>query len=127
MTAFTAEDHADRNISNFADLGNSTPGVNITSIAGGTTQQIFLRGLAPANTTTDLNVEANVGTFIDGIYQTSRNTLDIISVRDVGQIEVARGPQSALLGRSTFAGALSIRTKAPARDLEANFKCRSRR
>jgi iron complex outermembrane receptor protein len=121
VTAFTAEDLAERNISNFADLGNSTPGVNITSIAGGTTQQIFVRGLAPANTTTDLNVEANVGTFIDGIYQTSRNTLDIISVLDVGQIEVAKGPQSALFGRSTFAGALSIRTKAPARDFEANF------
>lgn len=119
INAYSAEDLADRNISNFADLGNATPGLNITSIAGGTTQQIFVRGLAPANTTTDLNVEANVGTFIDGIYQTSRNTLDMISVLDIGQIEVAKGPQSALFGRSTFAGALSIRTKAPTRDLSA--------
>lgn len=113
ITAYSAETLAQQNISNFNDLGNSTPGINVTSIAGGTTQQIFIRGLAPANTTTDLNVEANVGTFIDGIYQTSRNTLDMISVLDIGQIEIAKGPQSALFGRSTFAGAMSIQTKRP--------------
>ncbi|MEY4270171.1 MAG: hypothetical protein RLZZ58_1387, partial [Pseudomonadota bacterium] len=121
ITAYTDEGLADRNISNFADLGNATPGLNVTSIAGGTTQQIFVRGLAPANTTTDLNVEANVGTFIDGIYQTSRNTLDILSVLDIGQIEVAKGPQSALFGRSTFAGALSISTKQPSDTLEGSL------
>ncbi len=121
ITAYSAEGLAERNISNFADLGNATPGLNVTSIAGGTTQQIFVRGLAPANTTTDLNVEANVGTFIDGIYQTSRNTLDMIAVLDVGQIEVAKGPQSALFGRSTFAGALSIRTQRPTRDFSGSF------
>lgn len=120
ITAYTADQLAERNISNFNDLGNSTPGIAITSIAGGTVQQIFVRGLAPANTANDLNTEANVGVFIDGIYQTSRNTLDIISVLDVGQIEVAKGPQSALFGRSTFAGALSIATKKPSRDFSAD-------
>jgi len=121
ITAYTADQLAARGISNFNDLGNSTPGVAITSIAGGTVQQVFVRGLAPANTANDLNTEANVGVFIDGIYQTSRNTLDIISVLDVGQIEVAKGPQSALFGRSTFAGALSIATKKPTRDLAADI------
>lgn len=121
ITAFTAEELAERNISNLADLGNSTPGLAITSIAGGTLQQVFVRGLAPANTANDLNTEANVGVFIDGIYQTSRNTLDIISVLDVGQIEVVKGPQSALFGRSTFAGALSINTKDPTTDFAADL------
>jgi iron complex outermembrane recepter protein len=121
ISAYTAQELAERNITNFADLGNSTPGLNVTSIAGGTTQQIFVRGLAPANTTTDLNVEANVGTFIDGIYQTSRNTLDIIAVLDVDQIEVAKWPQSALFGRSTFAGALSIRTRRPRDEMTADI------
>jgi iron complex outermembrane recepter protein len=121
ITAYAAETLAAQNISNFNDLSNSTPGINVTSIAGGTTQQIFVRGLAPANTTTDLNVEANVGTFIDGIYQTSRNTLDMISVLDVGQIEIAKGPQSALFGRSTFAGALSIHTQRPSDELSGSI------
>ncbi len=116
ITAYTAADLAERNISNLADLGNSTPGVSITSITGGTVLGIYIRGLAPANTANDLNVDANVGIFIDGIYQTSRNTLDIISVLDVGQIDIAKGPQSALYGRSTFAGALSVATRRTAKD-----------
>ena len=118
ITALTAQDLAERNISNLNDLANATPGLAITSISGGTTQNIYLRGVAPANTSTDLNTEANVGVFIDGIYQSSRNTLDIISVLDVGQIEVVKGPQSALFGRSTFAGALSVSTRRPAREFE---------
>jgi iron complex outermembrane receptor protein len=122
ITALTAEDMAKRNISNLNDLTNTTPGISITSIAGGTMQMVYIRGQAPANTTNDLNVEANVGVFIDGIYQTSRNTIDIISVLDVGGIEVARGPQSALFGRSTFAGALSINTRTPADHLEGNIQ-----
>ncbi len=113
ITALTDQDLAERNISSLADLGNNTPGVAINSIAGGNVQTIYMRGLAPANTTNDLNVEANVGVFIDGIYQSSRNTLDLISVLDVGQIEVAKGPQSALYGRSTFAGAMGISTGKP--------------
>lgn len=121
IVAYTEKELAARNIANFADLANSTPGVAITSIAGGTVQNIYLRGLAPANTANDLNVEANVGVFIDGIYQTSRNTLDFIAVLDVGQIEIAKGPQSALYGRSTFAGALAIATKRPAQQLEGNI------
>lgn len=122
ITALSADDLADRNISNLNDLTNATPGVAITQITGGGMQMIYIRGLAPANTTNDLNTEANVGVFIDDIYQTSRNTLDMISVLDVGQIEIAKGPQSALFGRSTFAGAMSISTRAPSRDFEGNIQ-----
>jgi iron complex outermembrane receptor protein len=120
ITAYTEEDLAQRNISNMADLGNSTPGLAITSITGGNVLGIYLRGLAPANTANDLNVDANVGVFIDGIYQTSRNTLDVISVLDVGQIEVVKGPQSALYGRSTFAGAMNVSTKGPSDEWEGS-------
>lgn len=121
ISALSAKDLEARNISNLADLSNSTPGVAITSITGGTTVLIYLRGLAPANTANDLNVDGNVGVFIDGIYQTSRNTLDMISVLDPGQIEIAKGPQSALYGRSTFAGAMGITTKGPSHDFSGGF------
>ena len=118
ITALTAKDLADRNITSLTDLSNVTPGIAITSVSGGNIQNIYIRGLAPANTANDLNVDGNVGIFIDGIYQTSRNTTDIISVLDVSQIEFAKGPQSALFGRSTFAGAMSIATGKPSQKLE---------
>nr|WP_165388254.1 TonB-dependent receptor [Sphingomonas populi] len=122
ITALSAQDLNERNISSLNDLTNATPGVAITTISGGTLTNIYIRGQAPANTTNDLNVEANVGVFIDDIYQTSRNTIDILSVLDVGQIEIAKGPQSALFGRSTFAGAMSISTRRPSNKLEGNVQ-----
>ncbi|MGF7150392.1 iron complex outermembrane receptor protein [Sphingomonas zeicaulis] len=122
ITALSADDLTKRNINSLNDLTNSTPGVAITTISGGTLTNIYIRGQAPANTAGDLNVEANVGVFIDDIYQTSRNTIDIISVLDVGQIQIAKGPQSALFGRSTFAGAMSISTRRPSTRLEGNVQ-----
>ncbi len=119
ITSLSDKDLEKRSISSFADLANGTPGLFVTTASGGNLQTVYLRGLAPANTSTDLNTDANVGLFIDGIYQTSRNTLDIISVLDVGGIEVAKGPQSALYGRSTFAGAVGISTKRPSHDFSA--------
>ncbi len=117
IVSLSAAELTKRSINSLADLSNSTPGLAINSIAGGALLTIYIRGQAPANTNSDLNTEANVGVFIDGIYQTSRNTVDIISVLDVAQLDVAKGPQSALYGRSTFAGALGIFTAAPSRQL----------
>lgn len=110
IQALTAEDLATKNITNLTDLGNTTPGISVTTITGGTFTNVFVRGLAPANSSTDLNIEANVGLFIDGIYQTSRNAADVLSVVDIAQVDVVKGPQSALYGRSTFAGAVGFTT-----------------
>ena len=122
ITAFSAKDLTERNINTLADLSSNTPGLAINSIAGGALVTIYIRGQAPANTNNDLNTEANVGVFIDGIYQTSRNTVNIISVLDVGQLDVVKGPQSALYGRSTFAGALGIFTPAPSNVLSGRVE-----
>ncbi|MFV3126648.1 TonB-dependent receptor [Niveispirillum sp. KHB5.9] len=116
IQALTADDLAERNISSLTDLGNNTPGITVSNMAGGAFNNVYVRGLAPANSSTDLNVEANVGIFIDGIYQTSRNTADILGVVDIAQLDVVKGPQSALYGRSTFAGAVGIVTARPGND-----------
>jgi len=122
IDSFTAETLREKSIQTLADLSNSTPSLAINTIGGGALVTIYIRGQAPANTNNDLNTEANVGVFIDGIYQTSRNTVDLISVLDIGQIDIVKGPQSALYGRSTFAGALGIFTNAPSRELSGRIE-----
>jgi iron complex outermembrane receptor protein len=122
IAAFSAQDLTERNINTLADLASNTPGLAINTIGGGALVTIYIRGQAPANTNSDLNTEANVGVFIDGIYQTSRNAVDIISVLDVGQLDVVKGPQSALYGRSTFAGALGIFTSKPSDELSGRVE-----
>lgn len=52
-----------------------------------------------------------VGTFVDGVYQTSLAfNADFL---DVKSVEVLRGPQGALFGRNTEGGAVSITTRTP--------------
>jgi len=113
ITAISADDIEKQSIRSIRDLANNTPGLSLTMGGTPSSTNLVVRGLASSNFNTSLNVENNVGVFIDGIYQTSRNTLDVLEVMDIGQITLAKGPQSALYGRSTFAGALGIATKEP--------------
>jgi iron complex outermembrane receptor protein len=49
---------------------------------------------------------------IDGVYR-SRNGVGFGDLGDVSQIEVLKGPQSTLFGKSTSAGVINILTAAP--------------
>lgn len=58
---------------------------------------------------------ATVGVFQDGIFVPS-SLIALDSRTDVSRIEVAKGPQSTLFGRSTYAGAINIVTNDPTPD-----------
>jgi iron complex outermembrane receptor protein len=56
-----------------------------------------------------------VTTYIDGVPQLNTNSSSLELI-DVNQIEFARGPQSALWGRNTVGGVITIASREPARD-----------
>jgi len=56
-----------------------------------------------------------VTTYIDGVAQLNANSSSI-EFLDVGQVEFVRGPQSALFGRNTLGGLISIVSARPASD-----------
>ena len=65
---------------------------------------------------------ANASFFIDGVYvngSVSSTTIDSLE-----RIEVLRGPQSAIYGRTTFAGAINYVTKRPSNEFEGEFNGR---
>jgi iron complex outermembrane receptor protein len=61
-------------------------------------------GSSPAN--------PGVTTYIDGVPQLSTNSSSI-ELMDIEQIELVRGPQSALFGRNTLGGLVSIASRRP--------------
>ncbi len=78
---------------------------------------INIRGIgAPFGLTND-GIEQGVGLYIDQVYyaRIGSATLDFV---DVEQIEVLRGPQGTLYGKTTTAGAINITTRQPSFDLE---------
>jgi len=106
IEAFTAEDLQRSLILGVADLAMNTPGLSIEQQGGGGFITPVIRGMAQNVVGSDLSYDNNVGIFVNGIYQSGRNSLDMDLI-GIDRIEVARGPQSALYGRSTFAGAIN--------------------
>lgn len=88
-------------------LAQVEPGLYFESLWGGGNAAPVLRGQSQPSTAGD-----NVGVFVDGVYQASRNTIDV-ELLDFERIEVVRGPQSTLYGRSSFAGAINYISARP--------------
>jgi iron complex outermembrane receptor protein len=106
ITALTAQDLRSANAFGLEDLAQLTPGLNFSATPGGLNEPT-IRGLSQ----TDQNgIITNVGVFIDGIFINNRAAIEFQNM-DLQQIEVLKGPQSALFGRDTFAGAINYRTR----------------
>jgi iron complex outermembrane receptor protein len=116
INAFTAETIENAGVANVEDIAAMTPGFTFTPLFGGSASLPVIRG---QSTTIG---EPNVGFFVDGVYQSSRATMDALLGDDVARIEVVRGPQSALYGRNTFGGAVNIITRPPTNDLEGRLE-----
>jgi len=85
---------------------------------------INVRGLgAPFGLTND-GIEPGVGLYIDGVFY-SRPASATLDFLDVERVEVLRGPQGALFGKNTTAGAINVTTKKPTfsreTDVELNY------
>ena len=60
--------------------------------------------------------EPAVGVFVDGAFRLSP-VFAVGELFDIDRIEVLRGPQNALHGKSTTAGLVAIYTEPPAHEL----------
>jgi iron complex outermembrane receptor protein len=93
-----------------SDIARLVPGLQMIPQFGNGSFSPVIRGLSTSFG------EPNVGFFIDGVYVGSRAALDFLLGDGIERVEVARGPQSALYGRNSFAGAINFVTRDPADD-----------
>lgn len=94
-------------VTDLQSLSTELPGLSFESLWGGAFAAPVLRGQSQPSTAGD-----NVGVFVDDIYQSGRFTIDVMPL-DLQRIEVVRGPQNTLYGRSTFSGAIQYVPRAP--------------
>ncbi len=114
ITAFSSRDLTERGLNDLTDVSNFTPGFqfekfNRFGVQGGGSRPV-IRGQS------QILGEANASIFIDGI-QYSDSILSF-PFDIVDRVEVIKGPQAALFGRATFAGAVNIVTKKGTNDFE---------
>ncbi len=112
IDVLTANDLRESGADSLQGLVGRVPGFYYESTWGGLESAPTLRS-QPQNPVGDVTV----GVFVDGVYQANQTALDTMPI-DLARIEVAHGPQSALFGHSTFAGAVHYVSRAPTEHLE---------
>ncbi len=105
----TAEEIGKLNLRKFEDIASVVPGLSLSANQNGIGAVATVRGI-----NFDVNVSGNNGT-----VQFYQNDIPVPAgllfnaLFDVGQIEVLRGPQGTLKGRSAPSGAITLYTHKP--------------
>ncbi len=101
-------------LENLADIAKVTPGLTFDNEFSRGADRPVIRGQA------NILGASGVSYFIDGVY--IEGSIADYDVEDIEQLEVVKGPQSALYGRNTYSGAINIKTKNPGDSLDMLFK-----
>jgi iron complex outermembrane recepter protein len=106
VSAFSARELAQRDISALPDIADHTPNLRRSAgPQGGSSGHYYIRGLGQLDFIASM--DPGVGVYVDGVYlgRTTGATFDLL---DVERVEVLRGPQGTLFGRNTIGGAISV-------------------
>ena len=108
VTAVTAVQLTASGITDTQDLAAVTPGLNFPSSEG--TALPHLRGIG--STVVAPGAENSVALYVDGVYYATAAG-SILSLNNVSQIEVLKGPQGTLFGRNATGGLIQVTTRDP--------------
>ena len=113
----TGEFMDDFDIQDMSDVQNFIPGLQVQQTFG--SWAVRIRGLGSG--ITNLAFDSSVPVYIDDVY-CGRGKCMESAFLDMERLEVARGPQGALFGKSTIAGAINAVSARPTDDFEASLK-----
>ena len=115
IVALTGKDLAERAITNITELSTFTPGLSYSPDFGRSAERPVIRGISALRT----EAPQPVSVFFNGVFV--RDGALSLGIDDAQRIEVVKGPQSALYGRSTYAGAINYITVKPGNELEGRL------
>lgn len=116
ITAITSDKLNDLGIATLQDIANFTPSMSYQETAGGGEgNRVYLRGIGRETSST--GTEPGVGVYNNGFY-TNEAGVASGSVDRIERIEILRGPQGTLFGRTTTGGAINVIAKKPGDELE---------
>jgi len=112
VSVFGAETLRQVSASNIGAVLQLVPGFNFSSESNYRTYAT-LRGVQGSNE------DAAIGLYYDGVY-IGQDIAQNLAIIDPASIQVLRGPQGALYGKSTLGGAIVVTSRQPEDDLHAN-------
>jgi iron complex outermembrane receptor protein len=116
ITAFSESQIENMGVQRAEDFIYMTPGVTLVNTVEVGDSSLSIRGINGAR-----DAETNFAFIVDGILYTNPSAFNR-EYPDLSQIEVLKGPQGALYGRSAAAGAVIMSTKKPTDIVEGSIK-----
>ena len=116
VNVVTGEKIDNLGIVGFEDLQSYVPNLTVHETIG--SYIIRMRGVGASQN--NLGFTNSVGLFVDGVYSGRSRSFQIPFV-DVERVEVARGPQGAIFGKNTIAGAVSVVSRRPGNEFESEL------
>lgn len=114
ITALSGSALEDRQVFSTDVLDQVVPNLqfaNNAPLAGNnSSSQIFIRGIGQTDPTS--TVDPGVGLYIDDVY-IGNAVGGTMTLRDIANVQVLRGPQGTLFGRNTIGGAILMTTTDP--------------
>ena len=107
ITVYTQDDIARRKLTTIDDFIAATPGVFLINDQDPGTNMISVRGVS-----TNRNQSPSIAYVVDGLALAD-SELFTLRTYDVARVEILKGPQGALFGRSASGGAVDIATNDP--------------
>ncbi|MET0338146.1 MAG: TonB-dependent receptor plug domain-containing protein, partial [Caulobacter sp.] len=98
-----------------SELSDNIPNLIISSTTS-LGSQVNIRGVGASSR--NIGFDTRVGVYLDGVYLGQSPALNQELV-DLERVEVLRGPQGALFGKNTVAGAINLISKKPSNEREA--------
>ncbi len=102
-------------VTSVSDLRVAVPSLNLTDTYGRLTMS--LRGVGTS--VVGPGIENPVALYIDGVYYAS-TTGSLLSLNNIRDVEVLKGPQGTLFGRNATAGLVQVTTRDPTQSLSAS-------
>ncbi|HSN70599.1 MAG TPA: TonB-dependent receptor plug domain-containing protein, partial [Steroidobacteraceae bacterium] len=120
VSAFTSATIEQRGITGVDDIARFTPGLSFSQAFGRNTDRPVVRGQSNVLAGVQFGVESGTAYFIDGVYYPG--DIQALDFNSLERVEVVKGPQSALYGRNTYAGAINFITKDPTNELSGSVE-----
>jgi iron complex outermembrane receptor protein len=104
------------------DFAKTATGISFSQAFGRSTDRPVIRGQSNVLAGVQAGVETGAAYFVDGVYY--QGDIQGFDPGSIERVEIIKGPQSALYGRNTYAGAINYITKDPTKELAVSGRLR---
>jgi iron complex outermembrane recepter protein len=122
VSVVTADKIAELGLNSIDDFAKQTTGISFSQAFGRSTDRPVIRGASNVLAGVQAGVETGAALFVDGIYY--QGDIQGFDPTSIERVEIIKGPQSALYGRNTYAGAINYITRDPSEDLSISGRAR---